>query len=66
MKTLIVFLLLSGIIFIIQGYYDDKLKKMKKSKTIIKHIPLNVYENNMNGSEFIDYQFKSLPEKINP
>tara|TARA_Y100000389_G_scaffold128022_2_gene125379 strand:+ start:6807 stop:7001 length:195 start_codon:yes stop_codon:yes gene_type:complete len=64
MKTLIVFLLLVGIIFIVQGYYEDKLKKVKKSKTIIKKIPVNVYEENMNGSEFIDYQFKSLPEKI--
>lgn len=64
MKTLVVFLLLVGIIFIIQGYYQDKLTKLKKSKIITKHIPVNVYENQMNGSEFIDYQFKSLPEKI--
>lgn len=64
MKTLIVFLLLLGIIFIIQGYYDNKLKKVKKSKTIVQYMPLNVYEDRMNGSEFIDYQFKSLSEKI--
>lgn len=64
MKTLIVFLLLVGIIFIIQGYYQDKLNKLEKSKIITKHIPVNVYENRMNGTEFIDYQFKSLPEKI--
>jgi hypothetical protein len=64
MKTLVVFLLLVGIIFIIQGYYQDKLTKLKKSKIITKHIPVNVYENQMNGTEFIDYQFKSLPEKI--
>jgi hypothetical protein len=64
MKTLVVFLLLVGIIFIIQGYYQDKLTKLQKSKIITKHIPVNVYENQMNGTEFIDYQFKSLPEKI--
>ena len=56
--------MLIGVIFIIQGYYQDKLNKVKKTKTIIKYMPLNVYEDKMNGSDFIDYQFKSLPEKI--
>lgn len=64
MKTLIVFLFLIGIIFIIQSYYSEKLEKVQKSKTIFKYVPLNVYEGKMNGIELIDNHFKSQFERI--
>lgn len=64
MKSLILTLLFIGIIIIIQGYYEQKLKNEKSKKIIKKYIPLNIYEQKMNGSEFIINQFKSSFEKI--
>tara|TARA_B100001175_G_C19100970_1_gene445120 strand:- start:193 stop:396 length:204 start_codon:yes stop_codon:yes gene_type:complete len=64
MKSLILTLLFIGIIIIIQGYYQQKLKNEKSKKIIKKYIPLNIYEQKMNGSEFIINQFKSSFEKI--
>jgi hypothetical protein len=64
MKSLILTLLFIGIIIIIQGYYQQKLNNEKSKKIIKKYIPLNIYEQKMNGSEFIINQFKSSFEKI--
>ena len=64
MTSLILTLLFIGIIIIIQGYYQQKLKNEKSKKIIKKYIPLNIYEQKMNGSEFIINQFKSSFEKI--
>jgi hypothetical protein len=64
MKTFVIFVLLLGIIFIMQGYYNKKIETIEKKKVIIKYIPLNIYEGNMNGEESIDNHFKSQFEKI--
>tara|TARA_B000000477_G_C6087682_1_gene226196 strand:- start:525 stop:743 length:219 start_codon:yes stop_codon:yes gene_type:complete len=64
MKNVILLLLFIGILVIVQGYYENKLSSVKKEKTIIKYVPLHVYEGKMNGSESINNQFKSSFEKI--
>ena len=60
----VILLLFIGILVIVQGYYENKLSSVKKEKTIIKYVPLHVYEGKMNGSESINNQFKSSFEKI--
>lgn len=60
MKIVIAFLIFIGIIFIVQGYYQRKLDKVKKSKTVIKRVPIN----ELDGADFLDFQFRSTPEKI--
>tara|TARA_E500000331_G_C17233763_1_gene703825 strand:- start:964 stop:1161 length:198 start_codon:yes stop_codon:yes gene_type:complete len=60
MKIVVAFLIFVGILFIVQGYYHNKLEKVKKSKTIIKKVPIA----DLDGVDFIDYQFRSTPEKI--
>jgi|OM-RGC.v1.035451898 hypothetical protein len=64
MKSLVLIILFIAIIIIIQGYYEQKLQNEKSKKIIKKYIPLNIYEQKMNGSEFIINQFKSSFEKI--
>jgi hypothetical protein len=64
MKLLVLTILFIGIIVIIQGYYMDKLEKSEDKKVITKYVPLHVYENQMSGTEMIDYQFKTSFEKI--
>ena len=64
MKLLVLTILFIGIILIVQGYYMDKLQKTEDKKVITKYVPLHVYEEQMSGSEMIDYQFKSSFEKI--
>lgn len=65
MKNLVLLLMFIGILIVVQGYYEAKLSKVKSQKTVIKHVPLHVYEGKMNGKEMIDNQFKSTFEKIN-
>ena len=65
MKNLVLLLMFIGILIIIQGYYETKLSQVKSQKTVIKHVPLHIYEGRMNGKEMIDNQFKSTFEKIN-
>ena len=60
MKIVVAFLIFVGIFFIVQGYYQKKLDKVKKTKTIIKKVPMDELE----GADFLDYQFKTTPEKI--
>lgn len=64
MKLLVLTLLFIGIIIIVQGYYNEKLKETEEKKVITKYVPLHVYEGRMSGSEMIDNQFKSSFEKI--
>lgn len=64
MKNLILLLLFIGILLIVQGYYENKISKIKSEKVIKKYVPLHVYEGKMNGSESIDNQFKSAFYKI--
>lgn len=60
MKIVVAFLIFIGVLFIVQGYYQRKLDKVKKSKTIIRRIPIN----ELDGADFLDFQFQSTPEKI--
>lgn len=64
MRLLVLTLLFIGIIIIVQGYYQEKLEKVEKEKTVTKYIPLHVYEDRMSGSEMIENQFKTSFEKI--
>jgi|TARA_B100001142_G_C14158492_1_gene587507 hypothetical protein len=64
MKNVVLLLLFIGILVIVQGYYEGKIKKVKSKKVITKYIPLHVYEGKMSGEEMITNQFKSSYEKI--
>lgn len=64
MKNVILLLVFIGILVIVQGYYENKISNVKKQKTVVKYVPLHVYEGKMNGAESIDNQFKSSFEKI--
>lgn len=64
MKNLILLLLFIGILLIVQGYYENKISKVKSKKIVKKYVPLHIYEGQMNGSESIDNQFKSTFQKI--
>jgi hypothetical protein len=64
MKNVILLLVFIGILVIVQGYYENKISNVKKQQTIVKYVPLHVYEGKMNGVESIDNQFKSSFEKI--
>jgi hypothetical protein len=64
MKNVILLLVFIGILVIVQGYYENKISNVKKQQTVVKYVPLHVYEGKMNGAELIDNQFKSSFEKI--
>lgn len=64
MKNVILLLVFIGILVIVQGYYENKISNVKKQKTVVKYVPLHIYEGKMNGAESIDNQFKSSFEKI--
>lgn len=64
MKLVVLFILFLGILVVVQGYYMKQLNDVKGEKTVTKYVPLSVFEGRMNGSEMIDYQFKSQFQKI--
>jgi hypothetical protein len=64
MKNVILLLVFIGILVIVQGYYENKISNVRNQQTVVKYVPLHVYEGKMNGVESIDNQFKSSFEKI--
>ena len=53
MKAFAIFFLFLGIILVIQAYYKDKTA-CSVPKTIIKYVPRNIYEEQLNSEQRLD------------
>jgi len=63
MKAIAIFILFIGCLLIIQGFYSNK-KICKKDKVIIKYVPRNVYEEQMNPTESLQTFYKGMFDDI--
>lgn len=61
MKAIAVFLLFLGMFLVVQGFYAEKYK-CTGDVTKIKIVPRTVYEEQLNPSESVSKQFKSMFE----
>ena len=65
MKAIAIFLLFIGIIFIIQGYYNQKTL-CPPQKTVIKYIPRSMYEEQLSDTQNLQIFYKSMFEDVTP
>jgi hypothetical protein len=63
MKAIAVFLLFLGMFLVVQGYYSERYK-CTGDVTRIEYVPRTVYEEQLNPSESVSRQFKSMFEDI--
>ena len=63
MKAIAVFLLFLGMFLVVQGYYSEKYKCIG-DVTKIKYVPRTVYEEQLNPTESVSKQFKSMFDDI--
>jgi len=59
MKAFAIFFLFLGIILVIQAYYKDKTA-CSVPKTIIKYVPRNIYEEQLNSEQRLDEFYKVM------
>lgn len=62
MKSIAIFLLFIGTVFIIQGYYSQ-INFCPKQKTVIKYIPRSLYEEQLSGKDNLEIFYKSMFEE---
>jgi hypothetical protein len=66
MKSIAIFFLFIGMILIINGYYRQQYELTQKPKTIIKYVPRNIYEDQMNPQEQLSEFYKSMFDNVQP
>lgn len=65
MKAISIFLLFIGMFLVVQGYYQQN-SKCPKPKIEVKYIPRSLYEEQLDGEQKLQTQFKSLFEDTSP
>lgn len=66
MKSIAIFILFLGMIFVIKGYYSKKYKKLAQPKVIVKYIPRSEYEEQLSDEQRLGDFYKGMFESTQP